>query len=324
MKKGLTNNTKRLSLVFMGTPDYAAKSLEELAKVYEIALVITQPDRPRGRGKKFLPTPVRTLAESLGIPVLTPESIRKDPAVLDQLKALSPDVIVVVAYGQLLPKTILELPRLGCINLHASLLPAWRGAAPIQQAILSGDTQSGNTTMRMEEGLDTGAILLTDPVAIGPDMTYGELHDVLMEGGGSLLIRTIHGLADGTVTPVPQPDTGVSYVRKIKKEDAAIDFSRPTREILNLIRGMNPHPLAYAYAGDVMVKILKASAREAHGSEKPGTILAQEKSGILIRTGDGAISVQELQLPGKRPMAVADFLNGNRLEAKEMKRSVSE
>ena len=306
----------------MGTPDYAANSLEYLSEHFEISLVITQPDRPHGRGKKLKASPVKNVAEAKGIPVMTPEKIAHDDEVYQKLLDLAPDVIVVVAYGQILPKRILELPKYGCINLHASLLPAWRGAAPIQQAIIAGDTVSGNTTMLMDEGLDTGDILLKSEVAIPSDMTYGELHDRLMEDGGPLLVDTIHGLAGGTIKPVPQPEEGVSHVRKLTKKDAEIDFSKSTVEILNLIRGMAPRPLAFTWADDVMVKILKASASEWSGEETPGTILAQEKDGIFVKTGDGAMVIHELQLPGKRPMAVRDFLNGNQFQQNHFKRSV--
>lgn len=310
-------------LVFMGTPDFAARSLEHLAEAFDVRLVITQPDRPSGRGKKLKASPVKQTAQALGIPVLTPERIREDEETRRTLDAIAPDAIVVVAYGQILPKEILELPRLGCVNLHASLLPAWRGAAPIQQAIMAGDARSGNTTMLMNEGLDTGDILLKDEVPIPPDMTYGELHDLLMDRGGELLVKTIRGLHEGTIVPVAQPAEGVSYVRKLAKEDAQIDFSRPTRQILDLIRGMTPHPLAYTWAGDMMVKIGRASAVGWQGPEAPGTILTQEKTGITVRTGDGALVIHELQLPGKRPMAVRDFLNGNRFEQDHFQRSES-
>lgn len=310
------------SLVFMGTPDYAAKSLEELSSVFDIRLVVTQPDRPSGRGKKLKASAVKQKADSLQLPVVTPEKVKDDTAFLKELKELGPDVIVVVAYGQILPKSILELPKFGCINLHASLLPAWRGAAPIQQAIIAGDVVTGNTTMLMDEGLDTGDMLLKDEVSIPQDMTYGELHDLLRDRGGDLLVRTINGLIDGTITPEPQPQEGVSYVRKMTKQDSQIDFTKSTFEVLNLIRGLSPQPLAYTWANDVMVKISKASAEDWSGDEEPGTILAQEKTGIKVKTGDGALVIHQLQLPGKRPLAVRDFLNGNRFEQNHFKRSV--
>jgi methionyl-tRNA formyltransferase len=309
-------------MVFMGTPDFAAKSLEHLAEGFDISLVITQPDRPHGRGKKLKASPVKTVAEAKGIPVMTPEKIAGDDAVYQRLLELAPDVIVVVAYGQMLPKRILELPKFGCINLHASLLPAWRGAAPIQQAIIAGDQVSGNTTMLMDEGLDTGDILLKDEVKIPQDMTYGELHDRLMEGGGPLLEQTVNGLIKGSVKPEAQPEEGVSHVRKFTKQDAEIDFSKSTVEVLNLVRGMAPRPLAYTWADDMIVKIVKASGEDWTGQEAPGTILAQEKTGILVKTGDGALAIHKLQLPGKRPLAVGDFLNGNRFQQSHFKRSV--
>lgn len=318
----MTNN-RRLSLVFMGTPDYAARSLEALAAAHDVRLVVTQPDRPRGRGKKLAPSPVKSRALELGIPVAEPGSIRSDAGLLQTLRQLAPDAIVVVAYGQILPQSILDLPPLGCINLHASLLPAWRGAAPIQQAIMAGDTASGNTTMLMEAGLDTGPILLMDEVAIAPEMTYGQLHDQLMERGGALLLKTLAGLAEGTLEARPQPEAGVSYVRKLTKEDALIDFRLPGEAIVDLIRAMNPVPLAFAWNGEVMVKILEATAEPSAEPVPPGTILSQDRSGIRVRTGDGALNITKLQLPGKKPMAVTDFLNGNRLAAPTLERSVS-
>lgn len=301
-------------MVFMGTPEFAAKSLGALAEVYSVRLCITQPDRPRGRGKKSQPSPVKETALALGIPVRAPERIREDKDLLEELRQIAPDFIVVVAYGQILPPEILHLPSGGCINLHASLLPAWRGASPIRQAILAGDTLTGNTTMLMDEGLDTGDMLLKEEVTITSDMTYGELHDLLMEQGTDLLIRTIDGLAEGHITPVRQPKAGASYVRKFSKGDACIDFSRPTQEILRLIRGMNPAPLAFCLAQGEPVKILQAQARPWQGTEEPGTILEQEKDGILVKTGDGALALLKLQLPGKRPVSAKDFLNGNRFE----------
>lgn len=321
MTTSLKANRKDISLVFMGTPDFAAASLKALATVFDVRLCITQPDRPRGRGKKLLPSPVKEQALVLSIPVLTPEKLKDDGLTLSAIREANPDVIVVVAFGQMLPREILDLPKYGCINLHASLLPALRGAAPIQQAVIQGDLKSGNTTMLMNEGLDTGDILLTDEVAITPEMTYGELHDRLMERGPNLLIQTIDGLAGGEISPRPQPETGVSYVSKFGKQAAQIDFSKNTQEIVNLIRGMNPVPLAYTMADDVMVKILAAKPGDHAGTEEPGTILEQSKSGILVKTGDGAILIKKIQLPGKRPMEVRDFLNGNRFETVKFKRS---
>lgn len=305
---------KDVSLVFMGTPDFAAASLRHLAPLYDVRLVISQPDRPRGRGKKLQPSAVKSLAQELGIKVMTPEVIARDAEIQEELRRIQPDFIIVVAYGQILPRAILDLPKYGSINLHASLLPAYRGAAPIQEAILRGDAVSGNTTMLMDEGLDTGHILLQNEVKIHETMTTGELYEKLEETGPKLLEDTIQGLLDGRIIPDPQPEKGVSYVTKFTKQDAEIDFTGTSREILNLIRGMHPVPLAYTWAGEVMVKIHDAAALEYSGPEEPGTILKQEKDGILVRTLDGAIAIRKLQLPGKRPMAVRDFLNGNRFD----------
>lgn len=322
--KNLKYNRKDVSLIFMGTPDFAANSLKHLATDYDVKLCITQPDRPRGRGKKLMPSPVKTVALELNIPVVTPLKISNDETMLAKITEIAPDIIVVVAYGQILPKAILDLPKYGCINLHASLLPALRGAAPIQQAVIQGDLVSGNTTMLMNEGLDTGDILMTDEVAIRPDMTYGDLHEILMDRGPALLRQTIDGLIQGDLTGQAQPTTGVSYVRKFTKQDAEINFSDPTINIINLIRGMNPTPLAYTMADEMMVKILEATAGEDSSPAAPGTILSQDRSGIVVKTGDGAVIIKKLQLPGKRPMEVRDFLNGNHIEPEQFKRSAKE
>ena len=322
--RNLNYNRKAVSLIFMGTPDFAATSLKALAQEFAVKLCITQPDRPRGRGKKLLPSPVKAAALEFNIPVLTPEKLKNDEMTLAEIKQIAPDIIVVVAYGQMLPKEILDLPKYGCINLHASLLPALRGAAPIQQAVIQGDPISGNTTMLMNEGLDTGDILLTDEVIIEADMTYGELHEILMERGPELLCRTIDGLIRGELTGTAQAASGVSYVSKFTKQAAELDFSKTTKDIINLIRGMNPVPLAYTMADGMMVKILEASAAEHSGPEEPGDILSQTKAGILVKTGDGAVLIKKLQLPGKRPMEIRDFLNGNRIETDKFKRSAKE
>lgn len=319
--RNLNFNRKAVSLIFMGTPDFAAASLKVLAQEFAVKLCITQPDRPRGRGKKLSPSPVKAVALEFGLPVLTPEKLKNDAMTLAKIKEIAPDIIVVVAYGQMLPKEILDLPKYGCINLHASLLPALRGAAPIQQAVIQGDLVSGNTTMLMNEGLDTGDILLTDEVTIEADMTYGQLHDILMERGPDLLCRTIDGLVGGTLIGSVQPTSGVSYVSKFSKQAAELDFSKTTKVIIDLIRGMNPVPLAYTMADEVMIKILEATGAEHTGTEAPGTILSQTKAGILVKTGDGAILIKKLQLPGKRPMEIHDFLNGNRIETDKFKRS---
>lgn len=320
----LNYNRRDVSLVFMGTPDFAAANLRQLATEYNVKLCITQPDRPKGRGKKEMPSPVKIVALELNIPVLTPQSLKNEELIVAKIAEATPDIIVVVAFGQMLPRAILDLPKFGCINLHASLLPALRGAAPIQQAVIQGDLVSGNTTQLMNEGIDTGDILLTDEVAISSDMTYGALHDLLMDRGPNLLCQTIDGLIKGEITGRVQPATGVSYVRKFTKQDAQIDFSDNTANIINLIRGMNPIPLAYTWADETMVKILEATAGEDSGNTAPGTIINQDKSGILVKTGDGAVLIKKLQLPGRRPMEVRDFLNGNHIEADQFKRSAVE
>lgn len=300
-------------LVFMGTPDFAAQSLAYLADRFTIDLVISQPDRPRGRGKKLLPSPVKAKAMELHLPVATPEHLARDSQLLEEIEAIQPDFLIVVAYGQILSEEVLRLAAIAPINLHASLLPAYRGAAPIQAAILAGDAYSGNTTMWMDKGLDTGDILLQDRVEIPEDMTFGQLHDELMDRGGPLLEETILGLWQGTLKRTPQPEAGVSYVPKFTKAQAQLDFSQPAKDLVLKVRALNPMPLAFALTpeGD-RVKILRALALDEKKGEAPGSLLAQSPQGIDVATGEGIFRILELQVPGKRPMAVKDFLNGKR------------
>ncbi|PKK38666.1 Methionyl-tRNA formyltransferase [Clostridiaceae bacterium JG1575] len=303
----------RLRLVFMGTPDFAAHSLEVLSAHHEVVLVVTQPDRPKNRGKKFMAPPVKETAERLGLSVVQPEALKKEPELLAKVRSLAPDAIVVVAFGQLLPKEWLSVAPLGCINLHASLLPKYRGASPIQHAILCGDAVSGNTVMLMEEGLDTGPILLQESIPLQPEMTAGELHEVLMERGGPLLLDALDGLERGDLVPRAQEAEAASVVRKIKKEDALLNFQESSEALARKVRAFCPFPLAYAFSQDLRVRILRAHAVAWRGSEAPGTILSQTKDGILVRCGEGALAITLLQLPGKRPVSAEAFLNGNRL-----------
>ena len=303
-----------LRLAFMGTPDFAAASLAEIAAAgHEIVRVYTQPPRRRGRGKEERKTPVHELAETLGLPVETPENFR-DPDVLAGFAALELDAAAVVAYGQILPQAALDAPRLGCLNLHASLLPRWRGAAPIQRAIMAGDEKTGVQIMQMEAGLDTGPILLSETVRIFPFDTAGSLHDRLMATGAQMWPRALAALERGSLEAVAQDEDGATYARKISASEARIDWSRPADAVANHIRGLSPFPGAGfemdGSRGAVRVKAHLAKVEEGEG--KPGTVLDDD---LLIACGEGAVRLTRLQREGKGAMDAADFLKGNRLAA---------
>jgi len=298
-----------LRIAFMGTPDFAARSLAEIAASrHEVVRVYTQPPRRRGRGQSEQKTPVHQLAEVLGIPVETPASF-KDPQVIEQFRALDADVAAVVAYGQILPQSALDAPQYGCLNLHASLLPRWRGAAPIQRAIMAGDATTGVQIQQMEAGLDTGPIRLSELVPIKPDDTAASLHDRLMEAGALMWPRTLSALERGSLEAVPQSDDGVTYAHKISSEEARIDWSRSAAELANHIRGLSPFPGAWFQLpgdkGPVRVKVLMAIAVEGIG--EPGTALDDM---LTIACGEGAVRLVKLQREGKGAMMAEDFLRG--------------
>ena len=303
-----------LRLAFMGTPDFAVRSLAEIAAAgHEVVRVYTQPPRKRGRGQAEQKTPVHQLAEVLGIPVETPESFR-DPDVIADFRALDLDAAAVVAYGQILPQEALDAPRLGCLNLHASLLPRWRGAAPIQRAIMAGDTTTGVQIQQMEAGLDTGPILLSETVAIAPTDTAASLHDKLMETGALMWSRALAALERGSLEAVPQSDEGVTYARKITAEEARIDWTRPAAELADHVRGLSPVPGAWFELDTgkepVRVKVLMASAEDGEGA--PGTVLDDN---LLVACGEGALRLTRLQRAGKGAMDAGDFLRGNAVPA---------
>lgn len=303
-----------LRIAFMGTPDFAARSLAEIAASgHEIVRVYTQPPRRRGRGQSEQKTPVHQLAEILGIPVETPASF-KDPQVIEQFQALDVDVAAVVAYGQILPQSALDAPQYGCLNLHASLLPRWRGAAPIQRAIMAGDATTGVQIQQMEAGLDTGPILLSELVPIKADDTAASLHDRLMEAGALMWPRTLSALERGSLEAVPQSDDGVTYAHKISSEEARIDWSRSAAELANHIRGLSPFPGAWfqlpGEKGPVRVKVLMAMAVE--GAGEPGTALDDT---LTIACGEGAVRLIKLQREGKGAMMAEDFLRGTSIPA---------
>lgn len=301
-----------MNIVFMGTPGFAVPTLKKLYEEgHDIKLVVTQPDRPSGRGKKLKKSEVKEKAEELGLDIFQPSRIKQEDSI-SKIKELNPDFIIVVAYGQILNKEILEIPKYGCINVHASLLPKLRGAAPINWAIINGDKKSGITTMLMDEGLDTGDMLLKSEVEISDDMTAGELHDILSEIGGELLIKTINQI--DSIEKIKQDNDESSYAPMLKKEMSLINWKEPARNIHNMIRGLNPNQLAYfPYEKDI-VKVHKTSISDFVDKNdcEPGTVLEAAKNGIFVKTGDGkAILIEEFQMPGKKKVSTKDYLRGN-------------
>lgn len=301
-----------MKIVFMGTPDFAVPALQALAAAgHEVLLAITQPDKKKGRGKAVQYPPVKEAALALGIPVLQPVRIREEEWIR-RLQEYKPDLGVVSAFGQILPKEILEWPRLGCINIHASLLPKYRGAAPIQQCIIDGEQRSGVTIMQMDEGLDTGAMLAKTEVLLDEEETGGSLHDKLSAAGARLLIDTLPALEAGTVAAVPQEDEKSTYAGMLKKEMGNIDWTRPAVEIERLIRGLNPWPSAYTSFRGKTLKLWRAKVVEMDESKavSAGEVLAVTKQALVIATGSGALSILELQLEGKKRMDIESFLRG--------------
>jgi methionyl-tRNA formyltransferase len=295
-----------LRLVFMGTPDFAVPTLLELAaQGHDIAAVYTRAAKPGGRrGLELVPSPVEREATRLGLSVRTPKSLR-DAAEQAAFAALNADAAVVVAYGLILPKPILEAPRLGCFNLHASLLPRWRGAAPIHRAVMAGDVQSGVTVMKMDEGLDTGDMAMVEPLAISTDMTTGELHDELSRRGANVMAVAMSALERGTLQLTKQPSEGVTYAAKIDKAETRIDWRRPWADVHNHIRGLSPFPGAWCELGGDRIKVLRTT--KGDGAGKPGSVLDDR---LTVACGDGAVRIVELQKAGARPMRAEDFLRG--------------
>lgn len=301
-----------MRVVFMGTPDFAVPTLAAIAArsdLAEVVAVVTQPDRPRGRGKKLSPSPVKAWAVTHDIPVLQPVRAR-DTVFVAQLRELKPDVVVVVAFGQILSQEVLDVPVHGCINVHASLLPKYRGAAPIQHAIMAGEQVTGITTMQMDAGLDTGDMLLWREVPIHADTTYGTLHDTLMETGASLLVETLERLAAGTLVRTPQ--TGAScYAVRITRETVAMDWSKKAQELDAFVRGLNPVPYAQTALDGAVYKIGAMRTVGRTASAPAGTIISADvKAGLVVAAGDEDVEILELQAPGKKMMSAAAFLNG--------------
>ncbi len=307
---------KPVQIVFMGTAELACESLRRLSvdEGSEVVAVVTQPDRPKGRALKLQPTPVKRVALDHGLAVLQPIKARS-PEFMEQLAAYKPDLIVVVAYGQMLPKAILNLPRYGCLNVHTSLLPKYRGAAPIQWALLQGDEETGVTIMRMDEGLDTGPIVAVARTPISSLDNSQTLHDRLASLGAHLLLETIPGYVGGTMEAVPQPTEGACYARKITKEDGEIDWSLTAKAVCNRVRGFTPWPGAFTYLRDEPLKMLKiagvAVMEASHG--ECGQILRASRQGIVVGCGEGSLEISEVQKEGGRWMPVSEFLAGHRL-----------
>lgn len=295
-----------MRIVFMGTPDFAVPTLAEIVgSGHEVVAAYTRAPAAGGRrGLDLVPSPVHRAAEKLGVPVLTPSTLRTDEAVAT-FAAHEADVAVVVAYGRILPQAILDLPKLGCLNVHASLLPRWRGAAPIQRAIMAGDAESGVAVMKMEAGLDTGPVGLLERVAIGPDMTAGELHDRLMIVGGDIMGRALAALERGGLHFTPQPDEGVTYAAKIEKSETRIDWSKPAKQVHDHIRGLSPFPGAWFDLDGVRVKVLRSTL--GLGAGKPGEVLDDR---LTVACGEGAVRLIEVQKAGSRALAAEEFLRG--------------
>lgn len=304
--------SKSLRIIFAGTPDFAARHLDALlTSGHQVVGVFTQPDRPAGRGKKLMPSPVKTLAEEHGLPVFQPVSLR--PQENQQPVAdLDADVMVVVAYGLILPKAVLDMPRLGCINVHGSLLPRWRGAAPIQRSLWAGDAETGVTIMKMDVGLDTGDMLLKLACPITADDTSATLYDKLADLGPEGLIETLQQLADNTAQPEVQDESLVTYAEKLSKEEAQIDWSLSAAQLERCIRAFNPWPMSWMTIDEQPVKIWKASVIEGHSTAAPGTILDANKQGIQVATAEGILNLESLQPAGKKAMSAQDLLNSRR------------
>ena len=302
---------RSLRIIFAGTPDFAASALAALIQSeHKIVAVYTQPDRPAGRGRKLHASPVKELALAYNIPVLQPENL-KDAQTQEILRSFNADVMVVAAYGLILPQAVLDIPRLGCLNIHASLLPRWRGAAPIQRAIAAGDKESGITIMQMNAGLDTGDILQRSSCPITQTDSGGDLHDRLAEMGAKTILKILEDLARDKVMPVAQDDSQATYAHKLDKKDALINWQNPATKIERLIRAFNPWPVAFTYINDKTLRVWQAQALAQNSDLVAGTVIACDKKGIDISCGEGVLRLLKLQPPGSKAMDVASFMNGH-------------
>jgi len=304
----------RLRIIFAGTPEFSVPPLRALLdSCHQVIAVYTQPDRPAGRGRKLVASPVKQLAVQQGVPICQPKNFRQEED-LRALQALQADLMVVVAYGLILPRRVLDAPRLGCINIHASLLPRWRGAAPIQRAIAAGDPETGITIMQMEEGLDTGPMWMKWRCPIATDETGGSLHDRMSLMGAEALMQALPGIMDGSVTPEIQDDTQSCYASKLEKAESRIDWTRQAGELDRQVRAFSPWPVAQAdYAGKVL-RIWESLVLPGGEGARPGTVVGTGKEGIEVATGDGLLCITRLQLPGKKAVSAADFLNAHNLD----------
>lgn len=302
-----------MKIIFMGTPEFSVPSLLKLINEFEVSAVFTQPDRPKGRGKNLAMSPVKQLATIYNIPVYQPLKLRNDEKMIEMIKKLKPDFIVVVAFGQILPKEVLDIPKYGCINLHASLLPKYRGAAPINWCIIDGESKSGNTTMLMDAGLDTGDILLTEEVDLTSNITAGELTNILMNSGAPLLAKTINAVVNNEIKPIKQDNKFSTYASKLGKEMAKINWEQSNVNIHNFIRGLNPSPIAYTHYENTVMKIYKSKILNELSKKQIGSILEVSKEGIKVSTGSGVLLIEEIQFPGKKPLKVKDYIRGNKI-----------
>lgn len=300
-----------MRVIFMGTPDFAVYSLKALLTQHEVIAVVSQPDKPKGRGKKLAPTPVKEYALEQGIQVYQPEKAR-DPEFVALLKDMNPDVIAVTAFGQILPESILNIPRYGCINVHGSLLPKYRGAAPMQWSIINGEKVTGITTMFMAKGMDTGDMLLKTEVPITPEDNFASVHDKMALAGADLLLETLTALQAGTVERIPQNHDEATYAAMITRETGHIDWSKSAEEILNLMRGLDPAPGAYAMYEEEPLKLFKGTKTEGdYHWGKYGEVVDINKKGFVVKCGDGALTITELQATGKKRMPADAYLRGH-------------
>ncbi|MGL4713608.1 MAG: methionyl-tRNA formyltransferase, partial [Shewanella sp.] len=300
---------KPLNIIFAGTPDFAARHLQALLNSHHNVIgVYTQPDRPAGRGKKLTASPVKELAIANSIPVFQPGSLRKEPA-QQELAALNADIMVVVAYGLILPKVVLDTPRLGCINVHGSILPRWRGAAPIQRALWAGDKETGVTVMQMDVGLDTGDMLLKTFLPIEDSDTSASLYEKLAEQGPVALLQALEGLANGTLAAEKQDEALANYAEKLSKEEARLDWNKSAQQLWQEVRAFNPWPVSYFEHQGNTIKVWQTQVSETTSTAAPGTIISASKKGIDVTTADGVLTLLSMQLPGKKPRNVADILN---------------
>ncbi|MCI0508086.1 MAG: methionyl-tRNA formyltransferase [Gammaproteobacteria bacterium] len=307
---------KALDIIFAGTPEFAAASLKALLQTkHNFCAVYTQPDRPAGRGRKLTPSPVKQLALMHDLPVMQPESL-KNTEVQQQLRAFNADLMVVVAYGLLLPAAVLQAPRLGCINVHASVLPRWRGAAPIQRAILAGDSQTGVTIMQMDQGLDTGDMLLIRTTPISGEDTAQSLHDRLADIGARALVDCLPLLAENQLQAEKQDNAQATYAAKLQKSEAQIDWRQSAVQIQRLIRAFNPWPVAQTMVDGNTLRIWNAQPLQGTSGLAPGTVISESRAGIDVATGHGVLRITQLQLPGGKPLAVSEFVNAHSLQGK--------